>query len=234
MSHTGAVTIEVLERPMYGEAEAARLLQLSQSTLHYWLEGGDRRSRRYLPVLRPAPTGSKDVTWGEFVEAGLMRQYRRHHRVPMAELRRVIELLREDLGVPHPLAHARPFVGPGRKLLLGVQQDASLPGDYWLVAVAAGQPTLTPPSETFYERVDWSEDLAIGWRPAEDPRSPVRMRPDERFGLPAIGGVRTETVWEHVEADEGFDEIADELELSVEEVRWALAYESSVRSREAG
>ena len=87
MSHTGTVTIEVLERPMYGEAEAARLLQLSQSTLHYWLEGGDRRSHRYL-----------------------LRQYRRHHRVPMVELHAVIELLREDLGVPHPLAHARPFV----------------------------------------------------------------------------------------------------------------------------
>jgi len=34
------MTISVLEREMFSEAEAARLLELPQSTLHYWLEGG--------------------------------------------------------------------------------------------------------------------------------------------------------------------------------------------------
>lgn len=228
------MALKVLDREMYAETEAARLLQVAPSTLHYWLEGGVRRRKRYLPVLRPESTGSKTVTWGEFVEAGLLRQYRRVHNVPMPELRAVIDRLRADLGVPHPLAHARPFIGPGRKLLLEAQESAGLPGPYWLVAVADGQPTLTPPSETFYERVDWDDDVADGWRPADDPKSPVRMRPDERFGLPAIGGVKTEIIWEHLEADETLSEVADELALSMEEVRWALAYESSLRAREAG
>jgi hypothetical protein len=34
--------------------------------------------------------------------------YRRTHRVPMAELRTFIDLLREELGVPYPLAHKGP------------------------------------------------------------------------------------------------------------------------------
>jgi hypothetical protein len=215
---------------MFAEAEAARLLQLAPGTLHYWLEGGVRRNRQYLPILRPEPTGSRVVTWGEFVEAGLLRQYRRVHGVPMAELRAVIERLRDELGVPHPLADARPFVGPGRRLLLGVQEDVGLPGDYWLVAIADGQPTLTPPSDTFFDRVEWEDDIAQGWRPAADRNSPVRMWPDERFGLPSVGGIKTEVLWEHLEGDETFDEVADECDLSVDAVRWAHAFETSLRA----
>jgi uncharacterized protein (DUF433 family) len=37
-------------------------------------------------------------------------------------------------------------------------------------------------------------------------------------------------VWEHVEADESFDEVADEFELTADEVRWAYAYEVSARA----
>jgi predicted transcriptional regulator len=39
------VIAHVLEREMFSEAEVARLLRLSQSTLNYWLEGGTRRAR---------------------------------------------------------------------------------------------------------------------------------------------------------------------------------------------
>lgn len=215
---------------MFAEAEAARLLQVAQGTLHYWLEGGTRGNRDYLPILRPKATHSRTVTWGEFVEAGLLRQYRRKLHVPMAELRAVIEQLRDQLGVPYPLAHFKPFVGPGQRLLLEVQEATGLPGDFWLVAIADGQPTLTTPSERFVERVEWADDLAVGWRPAGDPRSPVRMRPDERFGLPAIGGIKTEIIWEHLAADETFDEVAEQFDLKVDEVHWAHAFETSLRA----
>jgi uncharacterized protein (DUF433 family) len=224
------VPAETLNQEMFAEAEAARLLQVAQGTLHYWLEGGTRGRREYLPIIRPSATGSRLVTWGEFIEAGFLRQYRRTHQVPMAELRGFIERLRDEYGVLHPLASSKPFVGPGRRLLLEVQEAAGLPGDFWLVAIAGGQPTLTPPSDTYFEHVEWVDELAAGWSPAADPRSPVRMRPNERFGLPAIGGVKTEVVWEHLEAEEGFDEVADQFDLTMDEVRWAHAFETSLRA----
>ncbi len=230
IDQTTRVPNKVLDREMYAEAEAARLLQVAQGTLHYWLEGGERRHRHYLPVIRSEPTGSRVVTWGEFVEAALIRQYRKLHQVPMAELRAVIEHLRDKFAVQYPLAHFKPFIGPGRRLLLEVQKETGLPGDFWLVAIADGQPTLTGPSETFVQRVEWTDDLPVGWRPALDPKSPVRMRPDERFGLPSVGGVRTEIIWEHLEADESFDEVAEQFELSATEVRWAHAFEMSLRA----
>jgi len=100
------MSVDVLDREMYSEAEAARLLQLPHNTLHYRLEGGSQRGRKYLPIVRLAPSGGRPpVTWAEFIDAGLLRQYRREHRLPMAELRAFVDRLREHSGVPYPLAH---------------------------------------------------------------------------------------------------------------------------------
>jgi len=43
------MSLSVLEREMFSEAEAARLLRVAQSTLHYWLEGGQRRGEATSP-----------------------------------------------------------------------------------------------------------------------------------------------------------------------------------------
>lgn len=115
MTHDVGMAQILLEREMYSEADAARLLRVPQSTLHYWLEGGTVRGKRYRLVVRPERRGERIVTWGEFIEAGLLPQYRQS-TVSMRELRSFIEL-RDGLGVPYPLAHARPFVGAGWRLL---------------------------------------------------------------------------------------------------------------------
>ncbi len=223
-------TISVLDREMFSEAEAARLLRVAQSTLNYWLEGGVRRGRTYKPVIRVEPRGDRSaVTWAEFIEAGLLREYRRTHLVPMAELRAFIDLLRDRYGVPYPLAHHRPFIAD-RKLLLKAQDTVGLNAEFCLVAVASGQLILTPPSQSFVERVTWTDDVAAGWRPHDDPHSPVRMTPDVRFGRPAVGGISTEVLWEHAEAGEDVEEMAEAFDLSPSDVRWALAYETSLRA----
>lgn len=224
------MTVDVLEREMYSEAEAARLLEVAQNTLHYWLEGGEQRGKTYKPIIRLEPRGDRSpVTWAEFIEAGLLRQYRRQHRVPMAELRAFIDTLRERLGIPYPLAHARPYVGD-RQLVMEAQDAAGLAAEFCLVAVVRNQLILTPASESFVQRVTWADDLAVQWRPHSDPRSPVRIDPEVRFGRPAIKGISTEIIWEHDLAGEDVDELADAFDLSVAEVRWALAYETSLHA----
>jgi hypothetical protein len=73
----------------------------------------------------------------------------------MAELRTFIDLFREQLGVPYPLAHRKPFVSEGRQLVLQAQDDSGLDADSCLVAVIRGQLILNPPAEAFVERVTW-------------------------------------------------------------------------------
>jgi uncharacterized protein (DUF433 family) len=218
----------VLEREMFTEAAAARFLQMSQSTMHYWLEGGVRRHKTYPPVVRIEATGNRNVTWAEFVELGLLRQYRSIHNVPLQELRATIDILRQELGVAYPLANAQPFVGEGRKLLRHAQEEAKLPADFCLVAVASGQLLLTPSTSAFFDRVEWSEEFAVAWKPHNDPASPVRMNPRMRFGLPAVQGIKTITIWEHLRSGESSEEVAEAFGLPEREVLWAEAYEISV------
>ena len=177
----GEARIAPLDREMFTEVAAAWFLQVHPSTLHYWLEGGERRGKLYPPVVRAEPTGRRQVTWGEFVELGLLRLYRKDHKVPMPELRATIEILREELGVSYPLAHSLPFVGEGRHLLQRAQEDAKLPAEFCLVAIASKQLVLTPPSQAFFDRVEWDANLAAAWKPHDDMASPVRMNPKGPF-----------------------------------------------------
>lgn len=222
------MSVTVLDREMYTEAAAARLLGVAQNTLNYWLEGGQRHGRTYKPIVRVEPRGGRAaVTWGEFLEAGLIREYR-NRNVPMLELRDFIDKVRVKLGVPYPLAHLRPYVG-GRDLIVEAQNQAGLDPAFCLIAFVRDQPVLTPPAESFVQRVTWDGDLAAEWRPHDDRSSPVRMNPKVRFGLPSIGGIRTEIIGEHSKSGETDEDIADEFGLPVESVRWALAYETSAR-----
>lgn len=215
----------VLDREMYTEALAARLLGIPQSTLHYWLEGGTRRSKSYKPIIRPEPVGRRVVTWAEFVEAGWLSAYRSRN-VQMTELRKFIDELRELFGVPYPLADRRPLVS-GRSLVYDAQTSSQLGVEFYLVSVINDQTMLTPPGEAFVQRVEWDGDVPVAYRPDPNPLSPVRIDPDVRFGKPSIKGISTEVIWEQDDAGEDVATIAEIYRLDVADVRWALAYENA-------
>jgi uncharacterized protein (DUF433 family) len=214
---------------MYTEAIAARLLGVPPRTLNFWLEGGVRRGGRRKPIIRTEPRGGRaPVTWAEFVGAGLLRECRTTRGVPAAGLRAFVNELRDRFGTAHPLADRRPFAG-GRRLVLEAQDAARLDVRFCLVAAVRDRLILTPPAASFVDRVEWLGDAAAAWRPHDDPRSPVRVAPDVRSGRPAVGGISTEVLWEHVEGGEDLDEVAVAFGVCIDDVRWALAYETSVR-----
>jgi uncharacterized protein (DUF433 family) len=220
--HTDGVAVTILDREMYSETKAARLLRVAPSTLHWWLEG---RPPKYRPVIRAESTNSRTVTWAEFVEAGLLRSYRRDHDVPLRELRDFIDRLRDKFEVPYPLADRRPYVGTGRRLLIDLQDRSHLDPAFCLVAVVNGQEVFTAPGEEFFERVEWLGDEPVSWRPSEDSASPVRINPLVRFGMPAVGGVSTEAIAGELEGGASIEEVADDFGLDLAAVRWAHSYE---------
>jgi hypothetical protein len=61
----------LLDRAIYSYADVDRLVGVCSGTARRWLEGYSRKGHFYAPVLRPEPTGSDVVTWGEMVEARL-------------------------------------------------------------------------------------------------------------------------------------------------------------------
>lgn len=217
-------SISVLEREVYSEAEAARLLDVSQGTLHYWLEGGERRGVRYQPVVRAEPTGRRTVTWGEFVEAGLLRAYRKHS-IPMLQLRNFISELRDDLDIPYPLAHERPWLSKGAGLVMKAQEDSGLDQSFWLWTNRQG--ILTYVGTSFVERIKWDRHVAGSYRPHDDPRSPVIVDPLVRFGRPSVGGISTLAIFEQAEGGASVEELSALYALSRSQIRWALAYEGT-------
>ena len=57
-------------------------------------------------MIRPEQTGDEVVTWGEFIEARLLAQYRDEGAL-VAKMRPAVERLREELNTRYPLASAK-------------------------------------------------------------------------------------------------------------------------------
>jgi uncharacterized protein (DUF433 family) len=224
-------SVSVLERPVYGVVEAAGYLGLRSDRVRAWLDGYDRSGVKYAPVVRDVRTGSEVVTWGEFVELGYLREYRRKG-VPLQKLRPVIEALRREFDTPHPLATAKPFLA-GKELVLEVQEQNDLPAAIAIVVPSGQTVALTPEARRFYQKVQFgaadSGGAARRLRPA-GPASPVVIDPLVSFGRPNVGGVATERLWELHDAGETVAEVAEGYDLAPESVRAAIAYEEQQRS----
>lgn len=219
-------SVELLDRRLMTAQEAARQLGIPATTLVRWLEGERRGGKWYPPVLREDPTGEASMSWGEVVEARYLRAYRARS-VPMQRLRPFIAGMRQQFGVPYPLAHFKPFAS-GRRLMLQVQEQRHLPEALRAVyEVSTGQLILDPRAAGFLERVDFadSEDQeALRIRPAGK-ESPVVIDPLISSGASTVRGTRTEILAEQASAGTPVDDIAEDFGMPVELVKAALSYE---------
>lgn len=231
-------TRALLDRPIYQVNEAARLLGLPDKTLRRWLDGDRRFDHVIVPLIRDAPTGSWDVTWGEFVEAGFLSGYR-YKQLPMERLRPLIRDLRERLQTKYPLAEARPLYSDGRELLWQEQSRHNLHEDLLLVVRGREsegcQLVLSDAAKAFVERVEFEPDIngvAARWFPLGRENRRIVLDPQVAFGLPTINGVRTEAIAELADAGETVDAICDvygSLGVTRNEIDTAIAFERRLR-----
>ncbi len=217
-------SVELLNREVYSSGEAARLLGVPASTLRRWLNGHERAGQFYPPVLRLEP-GSDIVTWGEFVEAGYLREYRRL-KVSLQSLRPFILALRESLDVPYPLAHSRPWVHD-RQLVQEIQKASGLDERLAFVEYSSGQLVLSPVAEAFFKKVEFDPKDSVARRMYPDGRdSHVVIDPRLAWGEPTVDGIRTDNLYELWQAGDDPDRIAEAFDLTREQVQSALRYEA--------
>ena len=199
--------IALLDRDVYSMNQVDRLLDLSSGTAARWIDGYRRLDRRYEPLVRVESTGSEIVTWGEFVEARLISEYRRQG-VSVFRMRPAIASLRKHFGTLYPLAAAQPFVSAeGRELVLKVQQETNLQPSLRLV-VRNGQ-IIAPSMEVlrFRQAADYDGgDTVSRFRIAQN----VVIDPEYASGEPTISGrrLRVATLVEALAAGEQPDAVA--------------------------
>lgn len=210
----------------YSLSEAARFLRVHPSTLRWWLEGGKRGGKVYPPVLREESTGSSELTWYEFIEAGLLREYRRD--LSLRRLRPLVSALREEFQVPNPLATIQPYVGPGRTLVRNLQNQLDIPEELWMV-IGSGQLALTKESDAFFKRVGFYAPTGAAEMyivmPAEEP---VILDPRKSFGVPTVKGIRSETLSELALAGDPYDMIINiysDYGVTESDIDTAVAFE---------
>lgn len=221
--------VSMLARPVYRYAEVDRLLRLTPGTAKRWIDGYERSGRTYDPVVRQERTDSPWVTWGEFVEARLLSEFR--SSVPMIKLRPVVEWLRARVDRDYPLAYARPFLAPeGKDLLVAAQLETGLDEELWMVVPSQQGVLLTPTSTRFTEATHYPDHEGPAEHIIADPATPaVWLHPMRREGQPTVNGIRTETLAELVAAGEPMQFVADTYGFTLAEVEQAVAYETTRR-----
>lgn len=228
----GGNVIDLQDRPVYGLAQVDRILGLKPTTAARWIDGYERGGKFYEPVIRPEKTGSEVVTWGEFIEARLLAQYRKEG-ARVQKLRPAVVRLRQELNTIYPLASAQTWLSvEGRELVRQVQEEVGL--DRRLLLVVTND----------QQMIDWSDEAqqfadSLLWKPVK-PRSRTKvvtsLRPDpavkevevnplRRFGEPTTQGIPTEIIRELYVAGDPIDMIAEIYELSREQVEAAVRYE---------
>ncbi len=224
--------LRALDRRLYAFAELDQLIGLHSGTAKRWLEGYTRRGKQYPPLLREAATGDELATWGEFVEAGLVAEYR-DRGASVQHLRAVIVGLRKELQVPYPLAHARPF-HLGRELIRDLQQETGLPGPLQLVVAKTNQLVLAAPVERYLKRVEFdADDTPVRVHPG-GLGSLVRFDPLRAFGRPTVVGIPTDRLNEAFVAGDSLDYLARVYELPLAAVEAAVRYEALAHQQAAG
>lgn len=228
LTPVGENSAELLDRPVYGMSQAARLLGLRTDGLRRWIDGYERGNTTYAPVIRERSTGVDAVTWGEFIEAGYLREYRAK-RVTLQYLRPVIGFLRDRLQVQYPLATLKPYTS-GRELALEAQEFVGLDPALSIV-ILSRDGTLMPsdPAVAFLDKVEFNDagDVAERLFPLGR-NSPIVLDPTRSFGEPTIPdvGVRTEIIAELIGAGEEPDRVAEIYSISVDDVEQVVEFES--------
>ena len=222
--------VTTLERDVYGVGQASALLGLRQDKVRGWLDGYERSGVKYPPVIREASTGKDLVTWGEFVELGYLREYRRA-RVSLQHIRPVIDRLRHEFGVRYPLAHAQPLIYD-HQLVLRIQEETNLDPSLAIVIRSGQELILAREVEAYLQKVEFADDVVARIRPAGK-TSPVVIDPEFSFGRPSIRGVATERIAELYRSGDSAEFLAETYELPIGDINAAIAYETQLAATAA-
>jgi uncharacterized protein (DUF433 family) len=221
---------DIRSKPAYTVAEAARYLKVAPATLRSWFVGrnypkggGTVRSQ---PLIKPARTSPPMLSFWNLIEAHVLRSLRTDHGVSMDALRRAIRYAQKQFGNEHLLLSPELRTDAGAVLLERYGQLIELS--------ASGQIAMRHLFNEHLARVDWDEWKfpvrlfpfpGSGVVPVKD--RPVAIAADVAFGRPVLvrGGITTAVIAKRIDAGETMAELAEDYDLTPDDIEAAVLYE---------
>ncbi len=214
--------LDPMDVPAYSKAEVALYLQLAKSTVGAWTRGttySDHDGGRvfFYPVIVPADVHL--LSFRNLVELYVLKTLRRHHDVPLRQIREAIAVLRERSGSQHPLADhelltdRRDIIVEEFGKLYNLNRNGQLEMGELLEAAL---------SRVGHEDGEWTLQ----------PVDAVVFSPSRQYGRPCIIGTRipTELVYVRHRSGESIDEISYDLDCEACLVSDAIEYEQELRA----
>lgn len=231
----GTEAVRRFDAPLYTVGEAARYLDVSESTLRTWTHGYLRRVEGRSdvtgePVLTALPRHGRNGPVIPFIglAEGLVLTAMWRSGVPLQRIRPALARLESELGLRHALASRRLYTD-GAEVLYDYAEHGDDPtaarAARELVVVRNDQRVFNEIVESYLRKVDFGPDgyARLIQLPAYQVAQIV-VDPERAFGQPvfARGGARLEDALSMFRAGESLDVVADEYGMPLADLEDAV------------
>ena len=219
-----------IDRPAYSASEVARILRLPTATVNAWCFGqryrdARKRDRRFKPVISPADSRNRLLSFANLCELHILSAIRRKHGVTLQNVRDSIDYVGKRLGLTRPLLDVQ-FQTNGIHLF--VEHASRL-----LSVSQQGQEAMRSDFERLLQRIE------------RDPAgTPVRLYPFTRpnstdgdrvvvldsrlaFGRPIVmpARIKTDVIRDRFNAGDSLAEMAQDFRVEQSVIEEALRFE---------
>jgi len=218
--------------PFYDLREAALCLRLPIATLRRWTVGRQHeiksRKKAFRPLIRPADPERNLLSFVNLLEGQALRAFRREHGLRSKVIRgalRSVKALDGPRMKQHPLAF-EDFLTDGLDIF--VERVGEL-----ITLNPARQIAIRAAFKNHLRRIQRDADgpvLFFPWVGGEgETATPVTVDPRVAFGRPVITGtgISTAVIASFVRAGDRIEDIAEDYDLSPEQVEAAVTFEEA-------
>jgi len=218
-----SITDKWRTQPMYSFSEAARLANVSTSTVRNWFLGYTTRNAKEIPPLFPEGVVQNSmISFLQLIETVVAAQLRNADNVSYRNVHDAYRNAKEIFGVEYPFAHLD-LESRGGHIIARLEGEQ--PGESLQTLDSPEQWTLPALVLETISQIEYEGDLAARWFPVVKERHIV-IDPQISSGVPTITerGVSVRTIRKRREAGHKIEFIAKDLALETDVVETVLQY----------
>lgn len=137
--------VDPRDLPRYTPADAARYLGINSMTLHHWVFGRPNKASYFTPLVHPADTDNKLLSFNNLAELHILAATRYEHKVKFDAIRTAINTLNNKYPSEHPLISKNFFTNGKDIFIKSIDETENLS--------TPGQANLKPIMEMFLRHI---------------------------------------------------------------------------------